>query len=150
MSDAQFEGDSRQERRIHVPQGHASLIVLRQALQEVFRTLGDTHWGDVTDARLLSEALDIGFCIFADRVQFGGTRCFVSLDGLRGDYAYFLAIWWDEPTHFRALDVQCTADDTFTTCWSAAELPTRIVEQYNLSNRTAPVFSRANETSGIV
>ena len=149
-SDTHSQGQSRQEHRVRVPQGHTFLNVLRQNLQDVFRTLGNTHWGDVTDARMLAEALDIGFCIFADRLQFNGTRCLVSLDGLRGDYAYFLAMWWDEPTHFRSLEIQCTQDDTFSTCWSTTELPRRIVEQYNVSNRTAPILSRANQSSGIV
>ena len=116
----------------------------------MFRTLGNTHWGDVTDARMLAEALDVGFCIFADKLQFTATRCLVSLDGLRGDYAYFLALWWDEPTHFRACEMQFTQDDTFSACWSTTELPPRIVEQYNESNRTAPVRSCANRSSGVV
>ena len=149
-SDVRIQGQGRQEHRVRVPQGHNCLKVLEGKLQNVFRTLGNTHWGDVTDARMLAEALDVGFCIFADRLQFNRTRCLVSLDGLRGDYAYFLAIWWDEPTHFRSLEIQCTQDDTCSTCWSATELPTRIVEQYNVSNRTAPVLSRANQSSGIV
>ena len=106
-SDDHIQGQGRQEHRVRVPQGHTFLNVLRQNLQDVFRTLGNTHWGDVMDARMLSEALDVGFCIFADRLQFNSTRCLVSLDGLRGDYAYFLAIWWDEPTHFRSLELQC-------------------------------------------
>jgi hypothetical protein len=124
--------------------------VLEGKLQNVFRTLGNTHWGDITDARMLAEVLDVGFCIFADQLQFKGSRCLVSLDGLRGNYAYFLAIWWDEPNHFRSLELQCNKDDTCSTCWSATELPTRIVEQYNVSNKTAPVLSSANRSSGIV
>ena len=99
---------------------------------------------------MLAEALDVGFCIVADKLQFTATRCLVSLDGLRGDYAYFLALWWDEPTHFRACEMRFTQDDTFSACWSTTELPPRIVEQYNESNRTAPVRSCANRSSGVV
>ena len=40
--------------------------------------------------------------------------------------------------HFRALEMQCSQDATCSTCWSATELPTRIVEQYNVSNRQLP------------
>ena len=150
FSDARIEGQGRREHRVRVTQGNTFLNVLRHKILDVFRTLGNTHWGDVTDARMLAEALDVGFCIFADKLQFTATRCLVSLDGLRGDYAYFLALWWDEPTHFRACEMQFTQDDTFSACWSTTELPPRIVEQYNESNRTAPVRSCANRSSGVV
>ena len=36
--------------------------------------------------------------------------------------------------HFRALEIQCSQDATCCTCWSATELLTRIVEQYNVSS----------------
>jgi hypothetical protein len=149
-SDARIQGQGRQEYRIRVPQGQHCLKELERKLQNVFRTLGNTHWGDITDARMLAEVLDVGFCIFADQLQYEGSRCLVSLDGLRGNYKYFLAIWWDEPNHFRSLKLQCDKDDTCSTCWSATELPARIKEQYNVSNKTAPVLSSANRSSGIV
>ena len=36
--------------------------------------------------------------------------------------------------HFRALEIQCSQDATCCTCWTATELLTRIVEQYNVSS----------------
>ena len=131
-------------------QGHASLNILRQELQKVFRTLGNVHWGDVTDARMLSEALDVGFCIFPDNVQANGSRCLVSMDGDRGNFKYFIAIWWKDSTHFRSMEIQCTPNDVFRTCWSANELPQAIVDLYNTSNKSAPVNSQTRSTSGII
>ena len=144
------EGEHAQEHHIPVQQGITSLAILRRHLQDIFETPGNTHWATVTDARMLSEALDIGFCIFANGLQGNGTRCIVSLDGNRGNYAYFIAVWYLEPTHFRSMEIQCTTNDTFRTCWSAAELPMSIVDLYNEPNRTAPVFSTERAGSGVV
>ena len=150
LSDAHSAGQARQERQIRITQGLAYLNLLRQELQTVFQTCGNTHWADATDARMLAEALGIGFCTFADSLQGNTTRRIVSLDGSRGDYAYFLPIWWNEPTHFRAMEIQCTQSDTFRACWSADELPQTLIDLYNESNRTAPVLSRTNRASNIV
>ena len=49
-SDARIEGHGRREHRVRVTQGNALLTVLNKDVQDVFRTLGDTHWGDVTGA----------------------------------------------------------------------------------------------------
>ena len=54
--------------------GEVQLPILLGELQEVFATTGDVHWGDATDARLLCDALDLGFFMFADDLQARGAR----------------------------------------------------------------------------
>ena len=141
-SDARRQGQGRKEHRVH-------LHTLRSDLQDVFRTEGNTHWGDTTDARLLTEALDTGFCMFADRLELNGNLGLVSLDLLRGDFPYFIPIWWSQPSHFRALEIRFSPTEPFQVCWSQPSLPASLVEQYNISNSGAPVSSQANRASGI-
>ena len=59
----------RQDHNIPISDGEAKLAILLGLLQDVFSTTGNMHWGDATDARLLSDALGIGFFIFADTLQ---------------------------------------------------------------------------------
>jgi hypothetical protein len=50
-SDARVGGNTSQQLQTPIAQGRAFLMALRVELQNVFRTLGNTHWGDYTDAR---------------------------------------------------------------------------------------------------
>ena len=117
------------------------VCTLRNDLQNIFRTLGNTHWADSTDASLLSQALDIGFLIFADRLQANGQRClgYLNLDRGEANFPYFLALWWSEPIHFRSLEMQATAADPFRSCWNVSEIPAVLRDQYNLANAEAPI-----------
>jgi len=129
----------RQEFIIPIQQGRAFLTGLQADLQQVFRTPGNTHWGDSTDASLLAQALNVGFFIFADRLQRQNQACLCSLTLERGNFPYFLAIWWDEPIHFRSFEVKHPNTNALQSCWAASEVPPFFREQYNLMNPTAPI-----------
>ena len=80
----------RDERNIPVPNGVIKLATLLADLQDVFATTGNVHWGDATDARLLSDALNVGFFMFTNRLQNNGRCCLYSMDQLRGDFPFFI------------------------------------------------------------
>ena len=86
---------------VPIAQGEAFLRLLVRDLQIEFQKVGNNHWGDVTDVQALSEALDLGVFIFADRLQDAGRKCLCSVHQTRGDLPYFVSIWWDNRVYFR-------------------------------------------------
>ena len=134
-SDARVGGNTSQQLQTPIPQGRAFLIALRSALQDVFRTLGNTHWGDSTDARLLTDALDVGFFLFADLLQGNSTQCLVALDLSRADFPYFLALWWNNHSHFRSLEIKTSSDTPFRSCWPRFQAPQTLLDDYHAVNR---------------
>ena len=108
-----------------------------------FATTGNVHWDDATDARLLCDALDIGFFMFADRLQAAGTRCLCPLDLLRGDFPFFINLCWNEPVHFRAAEFRNTNGNDFRMCYAQAEIPDFLRAQYNDANVRAPIAGAA-------
>ena len=136
---AEADAGPRQDRTIHIRLGHVHLATLLDDLQNVFATMGDVHWGDATDARLLCDALDVGFFMFADRLQAAGTRCLCALDLLRGDFPFFINLLWDEPVHFRAAEFRGAETEAFQMCYAQTEVPEFLRAQYNVANVRAPV-----------
>ena len=122
-----------------VLQGQTHIATLRSHLQDVFRTVGNTHWGDVTDAALLIQALDVGIFIFADKLQRKNKSCLCSLALQHGKYPFYISIWWDEPWHFRSFRMRTDQFERFPSVWTAAEIPAFLHEQYNLMNPDAPL-----------
>ena len=134
-SDARVGGNTSQQLQTPIAQGRAFLIALRVELQVVFRTLGNTHWGDSTDARLLTDALDVGFFLFADELQGNRTQCLVALDLSRTDFPYFLALWWNNHSHFRSLEIKTSSDTPFRACWPRFQAPQTLLDEYHAVNR---------------
>ena len=134
----------RQDHNIPISDGEAKLATLLGLLTDVFSTTGNTHWGDATDARLLSDALGIGFFIFADKLQDKRRCCLYSMNQLRGDFPFFINIWWDEPVHFRAAAFQTAPDAAFDRCYAQSEVPEFLQDQFNWANRSAP-FGRPQQ-----
>ena len=132
---------ARQDHNIRLADGEVKLALFLGELQDIFATTGNMHWGDATDARLLSEALNIGIFMFADRLQDQGRCCLCSLNQLRGDFPFFINLWWLEPVHFRAADIRLTPDSQFHKCYSKTDVPDFLQAQYNLANRSAPFGS---------
>ena len=99
-----------------IAQGYTKMATLRAHLQDVFRSLGNTHWGDSTDASLLIQALAVGILIFADRLQRNGENCLCSFALETGQYPFYLSIWWNEPIHFRSMEMRTTSADDFQSC----------------------------------
>ena len=124
---------------VPIPQGQSFLAGLRGALKDKFQVCGNHHWGTVTDCAAISDSLDVGVLIFADKLQQRGTQCLVNVDAIRGDFTYFVALWWDEPIHFRLAQYKADASSTYRSFWRASELPPALREHYNKCNPAAPV-----------
>ena len=97
---------ARQDHNIRLADCEVKLALFLGELQDIFATTGNMHWGDATDARLLSEALNIGIFMFADRLQDQGRCCLCSLNQLRADFPFFINLWWQEPVHFWASNLK--------------------------------------------
>ena len=129
----------RADRLIHMTDGEVHLPLLLGDLQAVFATTGNVHWGDTTDAQLLCDALNLGFFMFADRLQGEGANCLCALDLLRGDFPFFINLWWEEPVHFRAAELQHAEAIGFQMCYAQQEVPEFLRAQYNAANLRVPV-----------
>ena len=84
-----------------IRQGASYFAALKASLREEFKVSGNHHWGTGTDCAAISAKLDVGMLIFVDNLQNGGTQCLVNVDAMRGNYPYYVALWWDDPRHFR-------------------------------------------------
>ena len=140
-SDARPGGASSCECFFPIPQGRTMMAALRGALQDELRVCGNHHWGTVTDLRAMSEAFNVGVLIFADNLQRAGTRCLVNVDALRGDFPYYIAIWWNDPVHFRLAQYRGSASLPFRSFWETSALPPELRAHYDLCNPKAPVGS---------
>ena len=108
-------------------------------MKDQLRELGNHHWGDQTDVRNLSEALDVGVLMFCNELQNGGHECLYNIGSQREDYPYWIALWWREPTHFRLAQVSYDSDAArvlhdmhaaeYTCFWNTSELPTGLRDQ---------------------
>ena len=109
--------------------------------------LRNWHWGDQLDVQSLSNVLDLGVLMFCDQLQDGGRECLYNIGGQREDFPYWIALWWDEPRHFRLAQLSYTGGATaaisnvhaavFTSFWSAADLPPMLLAHYRACNRLA-------------
>ena len=77
--------------------------------------------------------------MFADRLQGEGANCLCALDLLRGDFPFFINLWWEEPVHFRAAEFQHAEAVGFHMCYAQQEVPEFLRVQYNAANLRVPV-----------
>ena len=63
------------------------------------------------------------------------------MNQLRGNFPFFVNLWWQEPVHFRAADFRSGADQEFQTCYARPEVPEFLQAQYSAANRSAPLGS---------
>ena len=136
---AQRGGGERAEDMVRIDQGLAHLTTMRRALQAEFRRSGNNHWGDLTDVKALSDSLDVGVCLFCDGLQRGGQDILYNVCHQRGNFPYFLAIWWSEPTHFRVAEVRMNSVDAFRSFRPRDTLPAPLRRHYDACNPKAPV-----------
>ena len=124
-TEARFGAGEREEHIEMVVQGRSKLAELRQCVKAELKRSGNWHWGDQFDVQNLSDVLNIGVLMFCDRLQYGGRQCLYNIGSQREDFPYWIALWWDEPAHFRLAQLSCTRlnDARFVSFWSAAELP---------------------------
>ena len=100
-TEARFGAGGREERIELVVQGRSKLAELRQCVKAELKRSGNWHWGDQFDVQNLSNALDVGVLMFCDQLQDGGRQCLYNIGSQREDFPYWIALWWDEPMHFR-------------------------------------------------
>ena len=137
----------RQEAVVSIPQGMSRFGDLSQALQRELRTPGNHHWGDVSDLQALSRQLSLGMLVFVDRLQDGGTQCLCTVDQVRGDFPFFIAIWWDDPQHFRLCQLSLGAGLEFKSSWPVHEIPAALAAHYDACNPSARIGS--SSSSGV-
>ena len=127
----------RMEDVVPVAQGTAHLRAMRAKLQAEYHRCGNSHWGDVNDLKALSDILDLGVCTFCDRSQARGFLYNNCLD--RGNFPFFVALWWLEPTHFRMAELRMNAQDTFRSFWAIGDMPEALRTHYDTCNPEDPV-----------
>ena len=142
-TEARHGAGSRREEIVHVPNGFCSLMTLREHVKSELLKTGDSHWGDQRDVKNLSEALDVGILMFCDQLQDEGRQCLYNIGSKRDNFAYWIALWWLEPIHFRCAHLAFTTPSQvspgvdYTCFWSDAELPTALRQHYRACNRLA-------------
>ncbi|CAK0794832.1 unnamed protein product, partial [Prorocentrum cordatum] len=97
---------AREERITRIPGGVANLAQVRARLSHFMRQPGNVHWGTQTDVRSLSDRLDVGILLFQDRLRGRARTCLYNVGGQRADYPYWIALWWEEPIHFRGAQLR--------------------------------------------
>ena len=140
-----YRGGAREEQLVCLPQGHSCLTALRVCVKDEIMRLGNNHWGDWFDVQSLSDGLDVGVLMFCDELQDEGRQCFYNIGAQREDYAFWIALWWDPPTHFRLAQLACGDEELganvepshtgFISFWATAELPHALLEHYQSCNR---------------
>ena len=147
-TDARRGGGEREEPIVLVEQGHSKFAMLREEVKTERAKIGNSHWGDQRDVCALSEALDVGVLMFCDKLQDHGRQCLYNIGCKeREDFPFWIALWWDEPVHFRLAQVSSSraassaasgsASAPFRSFWSRDELPAALWQQYRACNRLA-------------
>jgi len=141
FTDARPGAGARREEIVYLEHGHARLAELRRLLQQELVVSGNWHWGTQFDVNNLSRVLDLGVLMFCDRLQSGGRECLYNIGSETENFPYWIALWWEEPVHFRLLqvsyvDVHASAPgDDFTCVWKRESLPDLLWQQYRHCNR---------------
>lgn len=124
-------GGSRCDAVVTVPGGCAGLQQMRDELTAIHSRPGNCHWGTQTDVQSLSDALDLGILLFRNEPPAESRTCLYNICSQREDYPHWIALWWDEPTHFRAARVLGNVN------WPRTQVPQILQDQYALANRLA-------------
>ena len=119
------------EEIFRIENGAAQLAALRSRLQKELMKCGNWHWGTQFDVHSLCEALNIGILVFCDTLQCNGTTCLYNTGSKREDYPYWISLWWHEPIYFRL------ALFDGVSFWTAADLPSSLLEELRRCNRLA-------------
>jgi len=127
---------------ICVEDGVSRVRALREDLRLIFSRPGNAHWGDMSDLKILCEHLDLGALVFADRLIGRGAECVHGLNVSRGDFAFFVSVWWSNEIHFRVGEMRCDLKETGDFHWRRDALPDDLVRLYNQANRNAPLGSK--------
>ena len=130
-TDARRGGGASQDIHVRIPGGTEGLRKLRCTLAHVMSRPGHAHWGTETDVASLSDRLQLGILLFRDRLPTGARSCVYSIGSVQNDFLHWIALWWEEPTHFRGAEL---AGQAF---WTDATLPQALRDQYSACNQNA-------------
>ena len=131
-------------------QGTVHLAQLRENIRNIWREPGNVHWGNVTDAEKLSDALRLGLVIFDSRGQrrYQGDANWIygtSLEDARFDYWGLL--YCRNNTHFQVAEATLLQTATRSCYFHVDAMPQSIRAHYNHCNNSCPightVFTRA-------
>ena len=136
FSEAHRGGAHREETRT-VEDSRECFFDLRKQLQAELRKTGNVHWGDISDVKALSDALDVGILIFCERLQNKGQNC-LTYTGIHRTFPYWICIYYEEGRHFRLAelsDVTESPSERFTCFWTGETLPPVLYREYEGCNR---------------
>ena len=119
-----------------VEDGTIKLEGLRAVLLDVFSTPGNMHWATQTDVAALADHLNMGFIVFASREQ-GNGHWMQGLNLERGNFPYWMLIYWEDPMHYRLGQLTCAGRPR--TWFARADVPSAIEDHYNLCNGSSPM-----------
>ena len=80
--------------------------------------------------------------MFCDMLQQGGTQCLYNIGAERDNFPYWIALWWQEPVHFRLAELKTEEDGMrehgrYRCFWRAGDLPPALLQEYQRCNRLA-------------
>ena len=124
------------------PQQHVEILQnglqLKENIRTIWRTCGNTHWGTVTDAAMLSKALRVGFIIFSNESQ-GQNQWIYGAAMEDATFAYWGLIYCINNAHFKIAEA-LTDDVTRRSMYFSREhIPAAILAHYNRCNSSCPI-----------
>ena len=121
-----------------IPYGAVNLALLREDLSNQFTLPGNHHWGSQQDIVMLSQALGIGFIVLTSNAQ-GKGQWIQYLNYQRSDYEFWMLLYWEDPVHYRLLQLRTSDHDSARCFFHRSEIPNALVEHFNLCNRSSPL-----------
>jgi hypothetical protein len=115
---------------------------LTAAVHSEMTTIGNNHWGNVADIRMMSIALNIGFMIFPNRKQGhpGMPEGWVyGTSSHRGDFSHWIVLYCEETVHFQLGLIRCGHGAPYQCVFPNSGLPAQLQRHYNMNNVDAPV-----------
>jgi len=133
FTDATRGAAPRYEMIFPLSDGWAKFVGLRSRVIAEMQKLGDNHWGDVRDVRALSEALNIGIFMFCDQLQKDNQWCLYNLERGGDGFPFWVALWYDDPCHFRVAEVSFSSG-SYVSFWPNAQVPCTLRQHYRETN----------------
>ena len=126
-----------------IENGAVNLALLREDLSEKFTQMGNYHWGSQQDVVMLSEALGIGFIVFTS-IEQGNDQWIQYLNFQRSDYEFWMLLYWQDPIHYRLLQLRTSNHGRLQCFYHRSEIPDVLVQHFNLCNRSSPIGLQAS------
>ena len=119
---------------------------LKDAAPELFPTLGNLRGGTTLDIKVLANALNVGFFVYADKPLDGiaSRQWMCSFDSPRGGYAHWILLYYIADQHFMLGWLDDGTGAPPKCAFSPSGIPPLLPNDYNLANVSAPVGSACN------